>query len=212
MVVGNPVRAEMFRADRAAARRTLGVQPGQIVIVSFGGSLGAQVLNERVADLAVWELANRNFRHIHATGSIEKADFAALSEKLGIAHDKRFEIREYIDDMPALLAAADLVISRAGALTLAEISAVGRASVLIPSPNVAENHQYHNAMQLAKLGAAVVLEEKQLTGDVLVQTVDSLTQDPARLLEMGAKARALAQPDSLERIWRELEKICNPNT
>ena len=212
VVVGNPVRAEMFRADRAAARRALGVQPGQIVIVSFGGSLGAQVLNERVADLAVWELANRNFRHIHATGSIEKADFAALSEKLGIAHDKRFEIREYIDDMPALLAAADLVISRAGALTLAEISAVGRASVLIPSPNVAENHQYHNAMQLAKLGAAVVLEEKQLTGDVLVQTVDSLTQDPARLLEMGAKARALAQPDSLERIWRELEKICNPNT
>ena len=160
----------------------------------------------------MWELANRNFRHIHATGSIEKADFAALSEKLGIAHDKRFEIREYIDDMPALLAAADLVISRAGALTLAEISAVGRASVLIPSPNVAENHQYHNAMQLAKLGAAVVLEEKQLTGDVLVQTVDSLTQDPARLLEMGAKARALAQPDSLERIWRELEKICNLNT
>ena len=117
------MRAEMFRADRAAARRALGVQPGQIVIVSFGGSLGAQVLNERVADLAVWELANRNFRHIHATGSIEKADFAALSEKLGIAHDKRFEIREYIDDMPALLAAADLVISRAGALTLAEISA-----------------------------------------------------------------------------------------
>lgn len=65
------------------------------------------------------------------------------------------------------------VISRAGALTLAEISAVGRASVLIPSPNVAENHQYHNAMQLAKLGAAVVLEEKQLTGDALIETVDS---------------------------------------
>ena len=180
------------------------------MIVSFGGSLGAQVLNERVADLAVWELANRNFRHIHATGSIEKADFAALSEKLGIAHDARFEIREYIDDMPALLAAADLVISRAGALTLAEISAVGRASVLIPSPNVAENHQYHNAMQLAKLGAAVVLEEKQLTGDALIETVDRLTQDPATLLEMGAKARSLAQPDSLERIWRELQKICRP--
>ncbi len=210
VVVGNPVRAEMFRADRAAARRALGVQPGQVVIVSFGGSLGAQVLNERVADLAVWELANRNFRHIHATGSIEKADFAALSEKLGIAHDARFEIREYIDDMPALLAAADLVISRAGALTLAEISAVGRASVLIPSPNVAENHQYHNAMQLAKLGAAVVLEEKQLTGDALIETVDRLTQNLADLLEMGAKARSLAQPDSLERIWRELQKICRP--
>ena len=100
----------------------------------------------------------------HATSGIEKADFAALAARLGVDHS-RFIIRCGIDNMPEMLAAADLVISRAGALTLAEIAAVGRASVLIPSPNVAENHQYHNAMQLQKLGAAVVVEEKELTGE-----------------------------------------------
>lgn len=205
VVVGNPVREEMLHTDRAAARRALGVRDGQVLLVSFGGSLGAQRVNEVVAELAAWELAGRDFKHIHATGSIEKADFAKLAAEKKLTGDARFEIREYIDDMPQLLAAADLVISRAGALTLAEIAAVGRASVLIPSPNVAENHQYYNALQLQKLGAAVVVEEKDLTGAKLIAIVEELTKDPARLMEMGVKARALAQPDSLEKIWAALE-------
>ena len=128
-----------------------------------------------------------------------------MSKEKKIDGDPRFVIREYIDDMPRLLAAADLVISRAGALTLAEIAAVGRASVLIPSPNVAENHQYHNAMQLQKLGAAVVMEEKDLTGEKLIEVVNALTREPAKLMEMGVKAKALSQPDSLEKIWKTLE-------
>lgn len=207
VVTGNPVRAEMFAQNRADARRAVGARDGQVVVLSFGGSLGAQRVNEVVAQLAVWELANRDFLHIHATGSIEKADFAALAHTLGIDADPRFSIREYIDDMPLLLAAADLVISRAGALTLAEIAAVGRAAVFIPSPNVAENHQYYNALQFQKAGAAVVLPEKELTGEKLIEIVDGLTADPARLLEMGAKARSLAQPDSLDKIWNSLEKL-----
>ncbi|MEG0305736.1 MAG: UDP-N-acetylglucosamine--N-acetylmuramyl-(pentapeptide) pyrophosphoryl-undecaprenol N-acetylglucosamine transferase, partial [Oscillospiraceae bacterium] len=113
----------------------------------------------------------------------------------------------YIDNMPMLLAAADLVICRAGALTLAEISAAGKASVLIPSPNVAENHQYHNAMQLAKIGAATVIEEKNLTPQLLIDTVDKLTKDFALLMEMGAKARNLAMPNSLAKICDELELL-----
>lgn len=204
-VVGNPVREEMLHTDRPAARRALGLRSGQVMILSFGGSLGAQRVNEVVAELAAWELDGHDFKHIHATGSIEKEDFARLAAQKKIAGDPRFEIREYIDDMPQLLAAADLVISRAGALTLAEIAAVGRASVLIPSPNVAENHQYYNALQLQKLGAAVVVEEKELTGEKLTAIVRDLTMDPAKLLEMGVKAKALAQPDSLEKIWNVLE-------
>ena len=191
----------------AVLSRALGAKEGQAVIISFGGSLGAQVLGERVADLAKWEIAQRDFLHVHATGSIEKADFAALAARLGIDHSPKFIIREYIDNMPEMLAAADLVISRAGALTLAEIAAVGRASVLIPSPNVAENHQYHNAMQLQKLGAAVVVEEKELTGEKLIGIVDKLTKDPAELMLMGAKARALAQPDSLDKICENLDRL-----
>ena len=205
VVVGNPVRAEMYTQDRTSARQALGLSADRIMILSFGGSLGAQRVNEVVADLAQWELEQKNFYHIHATGSIEKDDFAKLSAQKKIDGDPRFVIREYIDDMPRLLAAADLVISRAGALTLAEIAAMGRASVLIPSPNVAENHQYHNAMQLQKLGAAVVVEEKNLTGEKLIEIVDGLTRDPAKLMEMGVKAKALSQPDSLEKIWKTLE-------
>lgn len=209
VVTGNPVRAEMFAQDRAAARERLGVRAGQTLLLSFGGSLGAQRVNEVIAQLAAWEIKNRDFMHIHATGSIEKADFAALAKNLGIAEAKSFQIREYIDDMPALLAACDLVIARAGALTLAEIAAVGRASVLIPSPNVAENHQYHNAMQLERLGAAVVLEEKTLTGESLIKAVQTLTDDPVRLAAMGEKARALSQPHSLEIICDSLQKLIN---
>lgn len=205
VVVGNPVRAEIYTQDKTSARQALGLSADRIMILSFGGSLGAQRVNEVVADLAQWELEQKNFYHIHATGSIEKDDFAKLSAQKKIDGDPRFVIREYIDDMPRLLAAADLVISRAGALTLAEIAAMGRASVLIPSPNVAENHQYHNAMQLQKLGAAVVVEEKNLTGEKLIEIVDSLTRDPAKLMEMGVKAKALSQPDSLEKIWKTLE-------
>lgn len=205
VVVGNPVRAEIYTQDRTLARQALGLSADRIMILSFGGSLGAQRVNEVVADLAQWELEQKNFYHIHATGSIEKDDFAKLSAQKKIDGDPRFVIREYIDDMPRLLAAADLVISRAGALTLAEIAAMGRASVLIPSPNVAENHQYHNAMQLQKLGAAVVVEEKNLTGEKLIEIVDGLTRDPAKLMEMGVKAKALSQPDSLEKIWKTLE-------
>ena len=106
-------------------------------------------------------------------------------------------MKEYINNMPELLAAADLVISRAGALTLAELEAVGRAAVLIPSPNVAENHQYYNAMELQKAGAAVVIEEKDLTGDGLVKTVETLLTSPRQAGRDGRQRqdpRQSAQP------------------
>lgn len=207
VVVGNPVRAEMFTQDRAAARKAIGAKDGQVVLLSFGGSLGAQRINEVIAALAQWEIANRDFLHIHATGSIEKADFALLAKEKKIDDSAKFIIQEYIDDMPEKLAAADLIISRAGALTLAEIAAVGKAAILIPSPNVAENHQYYNALQLQKLGAALVVEEKNLTGESLIAMVDTLTKDPAQLMLMGTKAKALSNPDSLEKIWKTLKPL-----
>ena len=133
LVTGNPVRPELFTQDRDASRRGINAA-GRTVLLSYGGSLGAMRVNEVVAELAAWHLQNRDFLHIHATGSIEKDDFARLAHKMGIEGNPNFEIREYIDNMPALLAAADLVISRAGALAVAARAAVGRASVLVPSP------------------------------------------------------------------------------
>lgn len=199
IVSGNPVRPEVFTANRQAAREALGAG-NRPVIVSFGGSLGAMRLNEVIADLAMWHLANRDFLHIHATGAIEKEDFAYLAAARGLDGDSRFVIREYIDDMPMMLAAADLVICRAGALTLAELAAAGKASVLLPSPNVAENHQYYNALEFVNAGAAEVFQQNELTGDKLVEAVDRLTAEEGKLEAMGRAAASLARPEALETI------------
>ena len=142
--------------------------------------------------------------HLHATGKRGVILFNRLQREKGFAPGPNLVVTPYINNMPQLLAAADLVIARSGALTLAELEAVGRASVLIPSPNVAENHQYYNALELQKAGAAVVIEEKDLTGEKLIETVQKLLGTPGKLAEMGANAKKLGNPRSLELITEKL--------
>ena len=209
IVTGNPVRPEILSADREAARSRLGVKPGQVCLLSFGGSLGAQTVNRAVADLMAWHVPEGKLHHIHATGQYGVELLPELLRERGVSFENNpnLDIREYIHDMPDCLAAADLVIARAGAMTLAELTAVGRASVLIPSPNVAENHQYHNAMVLADHNAAVVIEEKDLTGEKLVTVVKELTADPEKLRQIGLAAKALGVPDACGHITDELLKL-----
>lgn len=206
IVTGNPVRPEILAADRAAARARLGVRPRQLCLLSFGGSLGAQTINEAVAALMAWHVPEGKLHHIHATGRYGVELLPRLLREKGVAYENNpnLDIREYIHDMPDCLAAADLVIARAGAITLAELTAVGRASVLIPSPNVAENHQYHNAMVLANHKAAVVIEEKDLTGEKLVAAVKEMTAVPEKLREIGLAAKALGVPNACGHITDEL--------
>lgn len=206
VVTGNPVRQEIFTEDRKAAREFYNVGD-RICILSFGGSLGAQKLNEAVAQLMAWHLSEKDFVHIHGSGSYYGPSyyFDMLMEKGVDAHEHdNLIIREYINDMPRCLAAADLVISRCGAITLAELKAAGKASVLIPSPNVAENHQYHNAMVLANHGAGIVIEEKDLTGELLCRTVKELTENPEKLRKLSENAKSLAVTDANERIRKEI--------
>ena len=178
------------------------------MILSFGGSLGARRINEVVADLCAWEQKNhKNVLHLHATGQYGVQLFKDLEKEKGFSRGDSLEVREYIDNMPELLAAADLVISRAGALTLAELEAAGRAAILIPSPNVAENHQYYNALELAKVDAAVVIEEKELTGEKLVSEVAGLLEEKDKLARMGRNARTLSVDDSLDRIVAQLQHL-----
>ena len=203
------MRPEVFvqAANREAIRAQLGAGD-RTVILSFGGSLGARRVNEVVADLCAWEQhEHKPVLHLHATGQYGVQLFEQLQKQKGFAPGDSLVVKEYINNMPELLAAADLVISRAGALTLAELEAVGRAAVLIPSPNVAENHQYYNAMELQKAGAAVVIEEKDLTGEKLVQTVSTMLAQPGKLAEMGKNARSLSVDDSLDRITAALLKL-----
>lgn len=207
-VTGNPVREEVIFASRKAARERMGVGD-KICIVSFGGSLGARRVNEAIADVMAWHAGSGKIHHIHATGAYGTELLPRLLREKGVAFENNpdLDIREYIRDMPDCLAAADLVICRAGAITLSELQAAGRASILIPSPNVAENHQYYNAMALAEQDAAVVLEEKDLTGQRLTDLVKTLCGDPERLGRLSRNAARMAILDANERICREIQAL-----
>lgn len=207
VLTGNPVRQEVLHADRAAARRKLGLD-GRPMILSFGGSLGARKINEAVADLLAESAKSGRFQHIHAYGQWGKWFPDLLKEKgISLSEHKEMDIREYISDMPDCLAAADLVICRAGAISLSELQAVGRASILIPSPNVAENHQYHNAMALVSRGAARILEEKDLSGEALCTLVKELFSSPQTIPALAENAGKMAIRNANERIVKVMKEV-----
>ncbi len=212
VVTGNPVRGEILTADKEQSRKALGLD-GRPVILSFGGSLGARKINENVADLIARSGKDGKYQIIHAYGQYGTW-FPGLLREKGIDPDKceNLDIREYIDDMPVCLAASDLVIARAGAITLSEIQAQGKPAVLIPSPNVAENHQYHNAMAMVEAGAAVLIEEKDLSGQAVTGTVDRLAGDEAALLKYSENAKKLAITDANERIYSVIKKVLGGHT
>ncbi len=198
-VTGNPVRSELTSMTRADARRILQIDDRPLLL-SFGGSLGARPINEAVCELIRTEADNPSYYHIHATG---KAGYRTVCHDLeGVDLGETITVREYIDNMDVCMAAADLVICRAGAITLSELAVCGKPSVLIPSPYVAENHQFHNAMTLKKAGASVVIEEKNLTGEALIDTVNGLIENKPKLQVMAESARSCAIDDCLERIYR----------
>lgn len=207
VVTGNPLRPDFLTLDKTAARAELGLDNRPLVL-SFGGSLGAARINEAMAEVLRRSRETGKLQHIHGAG---KAGYAAMKEKLeamgmplrgdGIA------VREYIDDMPRCMAAADLVISRCGAMTLSELPAAGKPAILIPSPYVAENHQYHNAMVLVERGAALCIEEKDLTADRLWEAICQVTEDPARLEDMSQRVRQAAILDADARILAELRHL-----
>lgn len=201
VVTGLPVRSEILKADRDFARAELGVNDDTPIIFSFGGSLGAKTINTAMVDLVAALHDSGNCKFIHGYGQYGKWVPDAMREKgVDVDNNKNVDVREYIYDMDKCLAAADIIISRSGASTLSEIEAVGRASVLIPSPNVAENHQYHNAMTLVNVNAARVIEEKDLTHEKLLEIVKELIGSKKLRDEMGANANSLSIIDASDRI------------
>ncbi len=205
VITGNPVRVEILLADRMECRAKHGIDRNTLVILSLGGSLGASAINRAVAGF-MNEMSEKGsgYMHYHSTGRISSGEFADLAREYNLKRNPRLHISEYIDNMPQMLAVADIVICRAGSMTMAELAAAGRAAVLIPSPNVAENHQYHNAMSMVEAGAAVLIPEKDLTPKCLMETIESLT--PEKIIDMSIKAKTLHVADSLERIYQQL---CN---
>ncbi|HHW46560.1 MAG TPA: undecaprenyldiphospho-muramoylpentapeptide beta-N-acetylglucosaminyltransferase [Clostridiales bacterium] len=209
IITGNPVRESLLNMSREQARRKLGMD-SRPFILSFGGSLGARPINQAVADLIKWHFKTGKYYHYHATGKTGYEPTMQLLKDNGVEVEGLSNIRitEYINDMDVLMAAADLVICRCGAITLSELQVQGKPSILIPSPYVAENHQFHNAMTMKRINAAEVIEEKDLTGYRLIRTVALLLSDKARLLQMGQNAKKLAVFDANQRIYNVIMQLC----
>ena len=185
VVTGNPVRSEFTRIGEP----TLGPVPSVLV---FGGSRGAHSINVAMGQ-AVERLARTDAppRICHQTGAEDES--SVIEAYRGYPEERR-EVLAFIDDMPARLAAADLVVCRAGASTLSELAAAGRAAILVPYPHAADDHQRHNAETMQSAGAAVVLRDAELDGERLAQRIVELTGDRDRLRAMGRAARQLGRP------------------
>ena len=204
VVTGNPVRPEILRVNREEARQRLGLDERPMVL-SFGGSLGAERINDAMITVLKASADSGKYQHIHGYGTRYK-EFPAKVKEAGVDLDsaKNVRILEYINNMADCLAAADVVISRSGAISLTEIEALGKASLLIPSPNVAENHQYHNAMALVNRNAAEIIEEKDLSGEYLLEKLEGMLLDPEKLASYGMHAAEMSVSDANERIYREI--------
>lgn len=208
-ITGNPIRQEILNTDRNKARKKLGIKQDSICILSFGGSLGARAINQSIASLISKTYKNNNLYFIHATGKIGFENFLSLLSKqnINIKNFDNINIREYINNMDECLAAADIVICRAGAITLSELQAVGRASILIPSPNVAENHQYHNAKVLADNNAAILIEEKDLNNQKLYETIINLISNRNNIFKIQENIKKMAITNACEKIYDIIRQL-----
>ena len=208
-VVGMPVQQGFIYNDKKQAREQLGLTDEFVVLSAFG-SLGAKHMNEIMAELFCLEKkAGYPFHHIHATGGFGWEWMPELVEKDGVdlPHTPSIDMREYIYDMPVEMAAADVVISRSGAATCNEIAASGTPSILIPSPNVTNNHQEHNARVLSNKDAAVTILEKDCTAQGIFDELQALLRDSARRENMSKTLRTMARLDSTERICDIVEEL-----
>ena len=207
-VVGMPVRREFLYTTKEQARRELGLT-GHVVVSAFG-SQGAKVMNETMADMMMLEQKDGfPFHHIHATGSFGKEWMPKRVQANGVDYENidALDIREYIYNMPTVMAAADIIIGRAGSATCNEIAASGTPCILIPSPNVTDNHQEKNARVLEEGGGAVVVLEKDCSPEKMYELIRALLDDEARREEMSRKLHTMVHLNSTEQICDIVEQL-----
>ena len=206
VVTGLPIRGEIINANREFARAEMKLD-SRPLILSMGGSLGARAINSAVKFLIESRYEKKDCYYLHATGKAGAGMIDEIKEKINLDANPQIMLREYINDMDRCLAAADIVICRAGASSLSEIQALGKPSILVPYPYAAENHQYYNAKTLADRDAAILIEEKDFTGERLLSEVEKLLADPKKLAEMGRNAKDMAILDASQRITECVCKI-----
>lgn len=204
-LTGNPTSPDLATLSARKARSELGISAP--FLLSYGGSLGASAINEAVFRVAKEYSCKKPIFHTHAFGVREYDQWMNLEKTEGICRFGNVKFCDYIYDMPKQMMAADLVIARAGAITLAELACLGKPAILIPSPNVTDNHQYKNALVYAESGAAVLIEEKDLTAEKLMKEIDGILNSPEKLAKMSANMKKLAHSGAADLIWNEICKI-----
>ena len=203
---GTPVRDAFLQLSKEEARRELGIPADKPLVVSFWGSLGAARMNVAMRDFIRLNYEARRFWHIHATGGGETGLGAMRSalEAQGVKDPlaRGIDLRAYIYDMPKVMAAADFILCRAGASTLAELTAMGKPAILIPSPYVANNHQEKNARALEEGGGAIMLRETDSTGEALYRIVSERLEVSDQLRGMEQAMRRMGNPGATEAITK----------
>ena len=210
-VVGMPVRREFIDTDPQTAKKELGLDSRPVVVSAFG-SQGAREMNKAVAQMFTLEAAaGLPFQHIHAVGSFGWEWMPDHVRELGVELENcpGIDMREYIYNMPTVMAAADVIISRGGASTLNEIAVSGTPAIIIPSPNVTDNHQEKNARVLENRDGAVVILEKDCSGKVLYDQVNALLQDPVRRQTMSLNLKNMAVSDSAQQICDMIQQLAS---
>ena len=210
VVTGLPVRKAFSRMSKQEARKKLGFDDDTVCVLSTGGSLGSLTINRYVAKLLKYYQDNDiKVDHIHSYGTYaDYKDYVKTLENDGVkVKDDPHRIVDSYINMPVAMAACDLVITRCGACALTEIEAMGRPAVMIPSPMVAENHQYYNGLVLQNAGAGIVIEEKDRTEEGFIKTVMDYINDRAKLEESAKNAAKLHITDTRERIMQALDKL-----
>lgn len=205
-MTGNPVRRSVLAGDRARGRKALGVPEDATLLLVFGGSLGAHHLNQRMTELKDRLLGMEGVHVVHSTGA---DDFEWTRDQLALTEpeQKRYRVQAYIDGMGDMLAAADLVLSRSGASSVAEIAALAAPSVLVPYPLATADHQTTNARFLVDAGAAVMFADADIDGDAFADEVCGLLASPERRAAMRAAARDLAQDQAAARLADAIESL-----
>lgn len=207
-VTGTPVRGDFFTRTKEQAREELGLRDKRPLIVSFWGSLGAAGMNREMAAFLALEAAKEPFHHIHGAGGGYDPLLAALKERgVNLSAHPSLDVRPYIYDMARVLRAADLVLCRAGASTISELTALGVPALIVPSPYVTNNHQEKNARVLERAGGARVLLESEASGQALFQGACDILRDGGRRAAMSAAMGALGIPDAAERIYQTVLEL-----
>lgn len=208
MRVGNPLREGFGGMSYEAARRKLGIPAGTKLVLSFGGSLGSERLNAAALEMMQGIAATHpEVRIVHSCGSVKYEAVYQEFCRLGLDTLPNVELSPYIYDMATKMAAADVVICRAGAMTVSELALLKKPSIMVPSPNVTDNHQYMNAKALADRSAVILLEEKNMTEGKICEVLSSLLADDEGRHRMGENIEAFALADANKRIYEELMRM-----